>query len=89
MVKNEEFYSRAQKARDYYKEEGLYLYSDIVRKIAGEVFEYGDEFPNELTFVGHHYSENMVKDVLTTLDLKYDTLTKWKDYFIIRNLILN
>lgn len=33
MVKNEEFYSRAQKARDYYKEKKLYSYSNIVKKL--------------------------------------------------------
>lgn len=88
MVKNEEFYSRAQKARDYYKEESLYLYSDIVRKITGGVFEYGDEFPNELIFSGHSYSENMVKDVIKTLQLSYERLTKLGDNFIIRGLKL-
>lgn len=88
MVKNEEFYSRAQKARDYYKEKKLYSYSNIVKKIAEEVFDYGDEFPDELTFVGHHYSEDMVKDVLKTLQLSYERLTKWGDYFIIRGLEL-
>lgn len=88
MVKNEEFYSRAQEARDYYKEKGLYSYSNIVKIIVGEVFENGDEFPDELTFAGHHYSENMVKDVLKILELSYESLTKWGDYFIIRWLKL-
>lgn len=58
------------------------------KKIAEEVFDYGDEFPDELTFVGHHYSEDMVKDVLKTLQLSYERLTKWGDYFIIRGLEL-
>lgn len=88
MVKNEEFYSRAQKARDYYKEEGLYLYSDIVRKIAGEVFEYGDEFPPELTFSGHHYQKYMVESVLKMLKLDYKKVTQLGDFFVINGLKL-
>lgn len=89
MVKNEEFYSRAQKAKDYYEGKRLYSYSHIVEIIEYEVSNNGDELPKSLIFNEEHYSKYMVKDVLTTLKLTYEEETYAEPYyFIIRNLRL-
>lgn len=88
MVKNEEFYSRAQELRDYYKKNNGYLLSKIVSEIVGEVFDNGDEFPPELTFSGHHYQKYMVESVLKMLKLDYKKVTQLGDFFVINGLKL-
>lgn len=88
MVKNEEFYERAQKVRDYYKSIPAPLYENVVKKIAGEVFANGDEIPDELIFAYHHCSKDIVEDVLERLKMEYEKLTQLDDYYVIRKLRL-
>lgn len=88
MVKNEEFYERAQKARDYYQSIPAPIYENVVKKIAGEVFSNGDEIPDELIFAYYHCSKDIVEDVLERLRMEYEKLTQLNDYYIIRKLRL-
>ena len=88
MVKNEEFYERAQKTRDYYQCISAPLYANIVKKIAGEVFANGDEIPEELIFSYPHVSKYMVEEVLEFLVTDYEKLTQLDNYYVIRKLRL-
>jgi len=86
MVNNEEFYNRIQKVRDYYMERGMKIHKLIVCDMQNEVFRNEDEIPSELIFSGHHYTKDMVEDVLRRSQFRYTELCQLGDYFLIRDL---
>lgn len=81
MVKNEEFYARAQEAINYYKEQGQYIHKEIVEDLVKEVSNNKDEFPDMWSILKLH-KRAKVKEVLDKLKIGYRITHGLGMYFV-------
>lgn len=87
MVKNEEFYSRAQELLNDYKYKGKGMSAAILKKIVAAVFENGNEFPDDLYFEEQYCDTLYIKLVLIDLRCSCDKIVEEGKYcFTIRGL---
>lgn len=74
MVKNGEFYSRAQKARDHYNKQGKYEHVKTIEELVYCVFCNADKFPIEIRIIRssrERRSQEIIEEVFRRLKLEY------------------